>query len=312
VKTAFLFPGQGAQEPGMLHALPDHPAVATTLAEADAVLGERLLDLDTREALASNRCVQLCLLAAGVACVRFLAAQGCEPDLLMGLSIGAYPAAVAAGALDFADALRLVDLRGRLMEEAFPAGYGMVAIQGLDRYRVEALVQEVHRPQSPVFLANLNSADQMVISGADAALERVARLALAQHARKTTRLAVRVPSHCPLFQAAAEEMGRAFASVSLRRPALIYLSASAARVLYDPARIAEDLATNMARQVHWHDAATLAAERGMGLAVEMRPGAVLTPLTQSVLGGAGEALAMQNVRLDTILALARRARQAAD
>ena len=127
-----------------------------------------------------------------------------------------------------------------------------------------------------------------------------------------TRLAVGVPSQCPLFQAAAEEMGRAFASVSLRRPALTYLSASAARVLYDPARIAEDLATNMARQVHWHDAATLAVERGMGLAVEMRPGAVLTPLTQSVLGGAGEALAMQNVRLDTILALARRARQAAD
>jgi malonate decarboxylase epsilon subunit len=308
MKTAFLFPGQGAQEPGMLHALPEHPAVAGTLAEAASVLGENLLDLDSEAALAGNRSVQLCLLAAGVACVRFLAAQGCEPDLLLGLSIGAFPAAVAAGALSFPDALRMVDLRGRLMEAAFPSGFGMVAIQGLDRYQVEALVQQVHQPGRPVYLANLNSADQMVISGADAALEDVARLALAQHARKTRRLAVGVPSHCPLFLPAAEELRAAFAAVTVRRPERTYLSASAARALFDPARIKDDLAANMARQVHWHDAATLAWERGMRLAVEMRPGAVLTGLTQAVMRGEGEAVPLQDVRLDTILALARRVR----
>jgi len=307
--TAFLFPGQGAQEPGMLHALPDHPVVAATLAEASAVLGEDLLDLDTEAALRGNRSVQLCLLAAGVACARFLAARGCEPDLVLGLSIGAFPAAVAAGALAFPDALRMVELRGRLMEEAFPSGYGMVAIQGLDRYQVEALVQEVHRPERPVYLANLNSADQMVVSGVDAALEDVARLALVQHARKTKRLAVGVPSHCPLFLPAAQALREAFATVTLRRPDRTYLSASAARALFDPARIKDDLAANMARQVHWHDAATLAWERGMRLAVEMRPGAVLTGLTQSVLGPEGEAVALQNVRLDTVLALARRDRE---
>ena len=309
MKVAFLFPGQGAQEPGMLHALPDHPAVAATLAEASAVLGERLLDLDSEPALAGNRNVQICLLVAGVACARFLAAQDCAPDLLLGLSIGAFPAAVAAGALDFSDALRMVDLRGRLMAEAFPAGFGMVAIQGLDRYRVEALVQSVHRPERPVYLANLNSADQMVISGADAALAEVAELALAHHARKTKRLAVGVPSHCPLFQPAAEVLRAALEAVPMRRPERTYLSASAARALFDPARIKDDLAGNMARQVHWHDAATLAFERGMRLAVEMRPGAVLTPLTVSVMGGEGEAVALQNVRIDTILALARRARE---
>ena len=309
MKTAFLFPGQGAQEPGMLHALPSHPAVAATLAEASAVLGEDFLALDTAAALTGNRAVQLCLLTAGVACVRFLAAQGCEPDFVLGLSIGAYPAAVAAGALDFADALRMVALRGRLMEEAFPTGFGMVAIQGLDRYQVAALVQQVHQPGRPVYLANLNSADQMVISGADTALEEVAGLALAQHARKTKRLAVGVPSHCPLFQEAAQELRRAFEPVPVRRPERVYLSASAARALFDPIRIKDDLAANMALQVHWHDAATLARERGMGLAVEMRPGAVLTPLAQAVLAGEGEAVSLQNVRLDTILALARRARQ---
>ena len=309
MKIAFLFPGQGAQEPGMLHALPDHPVVASTLAEAGEVLGERVLDLDSAAALASNRSVQLCLLVAGVACARFLASQGCTPDMTLGLSIGAYPAAVTSGALAFPAAVALVDLRGRLMEEAFPSGFGMAAILGLDRYQVEALVSSVHRPGNPVFLANINSADQMVISGCEPAMAAVMTLAMAAHARKTTRLAVSVPSHCSLFDAAAEEMLKAFAGVRLARPAVTYVSASSARALFDPGRIAEDLALNMARQVHWHDAAALAAERGMALAIEMRPGSVLTPLTQPVMSGTGEALALQNARLDTILALARRIRR---
>ncbi|MDC6625763.1 acyltransferase domain-containing protein, partial [Leclercia adecarboxylata] len=124
------FPGQGAQKPGMLQRLPEAPEVAATLAEAGAVLGEDALLLDSAEALQSTRAVQLCLLIAGVAGARLLMRDGQRPDYVAGLSIGAYAAAVVAESLTFADALRLVALRGELMQQAYPEGYGMTAILG--------------------------------------------------------------------------------------------------------------------------------------------------------------------------------------
>ena len=131
MSVLFTFPGQGAQRPGMLHALPNDAAVAATLAEVAGVLQHDPLLLDTAAALASTRAVQLCLLIAGVAMARSLAAQGALPDMVAGFSIGEYPAAVVAGALDFADAVQLVARRGQLMEESYPSGYGMAAIIGL-------------------------------------------------------------------------------------------------------------------------------------------------------------------------------------
>ncbi|NBF18566.1 acyltransferase domain-containing protein, partial [Pseudomonas sp. Fl4BN2] len=111
----FMFPGQGSQRAGMLHALPGDPAVAQTLTEAGDMLGVNPLTLDTAEALRSTVAVQLCLLIAGVAVARTLARQDAGPDMVAGLSIGAWPAAVVAGVLEFSDVLRLVRLRGQLM-----------------------------------------------------------------------------------------------------------------------------------------------------------------------------------------------------
>ena len=108
MSVLFTFPGQGAQKPGMLHALPDHPETARTLLEATAALGRDVLALDDAAALRSTVAVQLALLVAGVAFARVLAAEGAAPGMVAGLSIGAWPAAVAAGVLDFADAVRLV------------------------------------------------------------------------------------------------------------------------------------------------------------------------------------------------------------
>ncbi|HTD04101.1 malonate decarboxylase subunit epsilon [Undibacterium sp.] len=298
----FTFPGQGAQRPGMLHSLPDHPAVTRTLEETLDALHDDPLNLDTSKALESTIAVQLCLLVAGVAMGRFFVAHNVGPHMVAGLSIGAYPAAVIAGVLEYPDAVRLVALRGQLMESAYPCGYGMAAIVGLDRYQLEPLIAHVHTPAAPVYLANLNASRQLVIAGADEAMGLVMRLALGQGATKAERLAVGVPSHCELFDAAAVEMRTAFLEVAVRRPNLAYLSSSIARALFEPESIADDLANNMARQVHWFETARLAWERGARLALEMPSGSVLTNLTAPVFTD-GQTVCCDNNRIDTLLAL---------
>ena len=310
MSVLFTFPGQGAQIPGMLHALPDDPAVAEALAEAAEVLGHDPLELDTAAALASTRAVQLCLLIAGVAMARSLAARGALPDMVAGFSIGEYAAAVVAGALDYADAVRLVARRGELMEHAYPAGYGMAAIIGLDLAQLEPLLVQVHGAATPVYIANLNASRQIAIAGSEPGLHAVMVLALAHGASKAKRLAVSVPSHCPLMEAAASDMAAAFDGVVVRRPSLVYLSSSAARALFDPARIRDSLAANMAQRVQWSATARLAWERGARLALEMPPGSVLTRLTAPDFTD-GLAICCDGNRADSLLALVRRERDGA-
>ena len=298
----FTFPGQGSQMPGMLHALPSHAEVERTLADAQAELGHDPRDLDSADALASTVAVQLCLLVAGVAMARALIAQGAGPALVAGMSVGAFPAAVVAGALDYRDALRLVALRGQLMERAFPAGYGMTAVIGLDRYQLAPLIEQVHSASTPVFLANQNAERQIVLAGEHEAMRRVADLALRHGATRTEPLVVSVPSHCQLLEPAARDMRSALSGITLRAPRLSYLSSSAARAVVDPTRIADDLAANMARPVNWHDTARLAWERGARLAIEMPSGSVLTGLTQAAFAD-GLAVCCDNNRVETLVSL---------
>ncbi|MDU4229934.1 MAG: acyltransferase domain-containing protein, partial [Klebsiella grimontii] len=157
MKILFTFPGQGNQRPDMLADLPDRQNI---LAEARTVLGEEVDHLDSAAALKHTRAVQLCLLIAGVAWARELRRHGVNPDMVSGLSIGAFPAAVIADALAFSDALRLVALRGDLMEQAYPHGYGLTAIMGLTLDRVEQLIAD-----SDLYIANLNAETQIVIAG---------------------------------------------------------------------------------------------------------------------------------------------------
>ncbi len=190
MSSLLVFPGQGAQRPGMLRSLP-----AQVLDEASQALGEDVRRLDDAQALASTRAVQLCLLIAGVAHARLLQHT---PDYVAGLSIGAYPAAVIAGALDFVDAVKLVSLRGELMQQAYPQGYGMTALIGPQLSTVEQLLADVHSAQTPVYLANINADNQTVIAGSDAAMARVAQRIKGNGIAK--RLAVSVPSHCALLE----------------------------------------------------------------------------------------------------------------
>jgi malonate decarboxylase epsilon subunit len=308
MSVLFSFPGQGAQKPGMLHALPDHPETARTLAETAAVLDRDPLALDSAEALVSTVATQLCLLVAGVATTRVLAAQGALPDMVAGLSIGAYPAAVAAGVIGYTDAVRLVERRAQLMEQGYPQGYGMWAISGLDQGQIEGVIARIHSAATPVYLANLNAPRQQVIAGADDALKQAGVLALEAGATRAERLAVSVPSHCELLAPQAAAMQVAFDGVALSRPKAIYLSGSRARALFDPVAIRDDLAFNMARQVHWFDTARHAWERGARLALEMPSGAVLTGLTAPVFES-GLALSCEGNRIDTVLALLAREHQ---
>jgi malonate decarboxylase epsilon subunit len=278
MSVLFTFPGQGAQRAGMLHTLPSHAETARTLDEASDTLGYDARSLDDAATLGSTVAVQLCLLIAGVAQARVLGADGHEPDMVAGLSIGAYPAAVIAGALRYADAVKLVELRGQLMERAYPSGYGMTAIIGITQRALERLIAQVN---SDVFLANINAQTQMVVAGSDAAMQRLATLASEQGAQRCERLDVAVPSHCALLDEPAVALADAFAQVVVNRPRIVYLSSSIARPIFDGARIAADLAGNMARQVRWHDTMRLAWERGARLAIEMPPANVLTRLANA-------------------------------
>nr|WP_256873376.1 malonate decarboxylase subunit epsilon [Pseudomonas taiwanensis] len=295
----FAFPGQGAQQVGMLHQLP--PEVAASLVEASDVLGEDVLALDSEEALQSTRAVQLCLLVAGVSCARLLLQRSPAPDYVAGLSIGAYTAAVIAGSLDFADALRLVALRGELMQRAYPQGFGMTAILGLDQATVERLLAE---SEGPVHLANINAENQLVIAGSETAMAAVAERARGLGAGAAKRLAMSVPSHCALLNEPARELAAAFAGVELHRPAIRYLSGTTARPVFDPERLRDDLAFNMCRVIDWHGTLRTAYERGVRLHIELPPGAVLSGLARRVFDQ-GTVIAFQGARLDTLDALLR-------
>ena len=301
MSVLFTFPGQGAQKAGMLHTLPPHAETERTLAEATQALGRDVLALDDAEALRSTVAVQLSLLVAGVAMARVLAAHGAAPQMVAGLSIGAWPAAVTAGVLEFGDAVRLVELRARLMEDAYPAGYGMTAIGGLTRRQLEPLLAQAG---GPAYLANLNAPRQLVVSGSVPALDAVAALALSHGATRAERLAVPVPSHCPLLDEQARLLACACDQVPRRRPRLTYISSSAARALFDGDRIMADLAANMARPVLWADTLRHAWERGARAALEMPSGSVLTRLAQDADFGAGIALCADGNRLDTLVQVA--------
>lgn len=302
MSSLLVFPGQGAQQPGMLQRLPPNPLVQACLQEAAQVLGEDPLTLDSPAALANTRAVQLCLLIAGVASARLLLEQAPAPDYVAGLSIGAYPAAVVAGALEFADALRLVSLRGELMQRAYPEGYGMTAIIGLQLATVEALLAQVHSEQTPVYLANINADSQLVIAGSDAAMLRVAELARGCGVGVAKRLAVSVPSHCPLLAQPAQALAEAFAQVPMQAPRLSYLSSSRARPLRQVEQLRDDLAFNMCRVVDWRGTVQGAYERGVRLQIELPPGAVLTGLARRVFEQ-GSVIAYDGARLDTLQAL---------
>lgn len=305
MKLAFVFPGQGSQKNGMLHSLPDHPAALEVLQEAREVIGENVLDLDTAKALKSTVSVQLSLLIASVAVSKAFKAEGVKPDFAAGHSAGAFGAAVMCGAMDFTDALEIVKLRGELMEQAFPSGYGMGVITGFDAITVKEIAAAISSVENPVYPSNINAADQVTISGSIPAIKKVLDQAGQCGARTAELLNVSVPSHCPLLNSVGDSLYDKLASVPIRAPFIPYAANRTARLLRDSEQIREDLAYNVSNPVRWYEISSLLCEHGTRLLIEMPPGNVLTTLNKRTLPGARSVSVDEN-GLDNCLFLAKR------
>ncbi|MNM26819.1 Malonyl CoA-acyl carrier protein transacylase [compost metagenome] len=280
MSIAYIFSGQGSQKPGMLHDLPEHPIITKTIEEASMVLDEDVLRLDTSEALTSTRAVQLSLLIHEVAAASLLMYEGTTADMVAGHSIGAFAAAVVSGSLLFSDAVAVVELRGRLMQEAYPSGFGMGVIIGLDESRVTLLTARINTDNTPVFIANLNAHDQITIAGSIFAIEQVFTLARSVGARKTKLLDVSVPSHCKLLRSVSDEITNKMKGVMLNDSNIPYIGNCRARVLRKAEELRKDLSEGVANPVRWHEATTLMFERGTRLFVELGPGETLTNLAK--------------------------------
>src|SRR6202789_3213846 len=231
MSIAFLFPGQGSQIPGMLHALPEHPAVTRTLDEVSEYLNTDIRKLDSEEALQSSVSVQLALLACGVSMARALIEEGVEPEAVAGLSVGAFAAATLCGVVSLSDAVRLVRQRAEMMVRLYPTGYGLAAIVGLNEMQVSRLVEEAYTKRAPVYVGNINAPHQIVIAGSNEGIRKVLENARENGARKAERLTVSVPSHCPLLEPVAEALRESLAKVNLQSPNYVYVGNVNARTL---------------------------------------------------------------------------------
>ncbi|SIT46149.1 Malonyl CoA-acyl carrier protein transacylase [Paraburkholderia ribeironis] len=278
---ALLFPGQGAQTDGFLHRLPQHRAVRDTFDEASQVIGADVLTLDTLDALRSTVAVQISLTIAGVAVARALADEQLTADISAGLSVGAYAAAVSCGALRFDHALKMVRRRAELMEAAYPSGYGLAAISGLTEHQLETLAaRHADEDRQRVYIGNVNAPRQIVMAGSNDALDAFIARALAAGARKATRLAVSVPSHCELLAHATDELLAFARELPFHAPHSVYVGNRGGRPLYTADAIRDDLATNMRYTVRWFDAVTAMQEMGARVLIEAPPGEVLTHIVR--------------------------------
>lgn len=287
MKFAMMFPGQGSQAVGMLSALAGtRPEVLETFQAAGQALGEDLWGIVQRgpeERLNSTEITQPALLAAGVAVYRVWDVAGGRPPAVMaGHSLGEYTALVCAEALDFEDAVRLVSFRGRVMQDAVPAGVGaMAAILGLDDGQVEAVCERAAEDQvvEPV---NYNSAGQVVVAGHAEAVERAMELARSEGAKRAVRLPVSVPSHCSLMEDASRRLAQRLEEVELRRPVLPVIHNVDARPRGTPAEIRAALVEQLHRPVRWSDCVRAMQEQGAAALVEAGPGKVLAGLARRI------------------------------
>ncbi|GAA0476791.1 MULTISPECIES: ACP S-malonyltransferase [Tatumella] len=284
---AIVFPGQGSQTVGMLADLAEHfPLVQETFAEASAALGYDLWQLVQQgpaEELNKTWQTQPALLAASVAIYRVWIQQGGKtPELLAGHSLGEYSALVCAGVLDFADAVRLVELRGKLMQEAVPEGTGaMQAIIGLDDDAIRKVCEESAQGQvvSPV---NFNSPGQVVIAGNKEAVERAGVACKAAGAKRALPLPVSVPSHCALMKPAADKLAVALEELTFNTPQLPVVNNVDVQCEQQPAAIRDALVRQLYSPVRWTESVQFIASRGVSQLVEAGPGKVLTGLTKRI------------------------------
>ena len=285
---AFFFPGQGSQSLNMMAGFDNMAVVKDTFAEASDVLGQDLWAMMNTDAQAINDTVntQPLMLAAGVATWRaYQALGGNSPTALAGHSLGEYSALVAAGSLDFADAVRLVRLRAQLMQEAVPQGAGaMAAILGLDDDAVRAVcaAAEAELSGEVAEAVNFNSPGQVVIAGSAAAIARAAELAKEAGAKRALPLPVSVPSHCRLMQPAAAKLATALQNTAFRQPEIRVIHNADVAAHTDIAQIKDALVRQLYSPVRWTETVALLVEEGITESAECGPGKVLAGLAKRI------------------------------
>jgi [acyl-carrier-protein] S-malonyltransferase len=294
-QTAFLFPGQGSQQVGMAMSIAAaYPAARAALVEADEVLGfalSALMASGPEEVLTDTINAQPALLAASIATLWALEAEaadavaaiGGERVFVAGHSMGEYSALVAAGSLDYADALRLVRERGRLMKEAGERGPGMMAaILGLDEDKVAAICAEVVAHGGIAQVANDNCPGQVVISGDKLGMEAAMAALSAAGAKKVVPLAVSIAAHSPLMQPAAEQLSAAIQATPLAAPRVPVIGNTTGQPLATVDAIRAELLAQLTGSVRWSATLTWLADAGVSTFVEAGPGEVLTGLVKRV------------------------------
>ena len=281
---AFVFPGQGSQSLGMMSAYGDEATVRATFDEASAALGRdlwQLVSAGPSEALNQTVNTQPVMLTAGIAVWRLWAERkGTRPAMLAGHSLGEYSALVAAGALELRDAVPLVELRAKAMQEAVPAGEGsMAAVLGLDAAAVKLACEESAQEQV-VQAVNFNAPEQTVIAGHKAAVERAAEACKAKGAKRALLLPVSAPFHCSLMQPAAEKLKNALAQVAVAVPRIPVLNNVDVAVVSEPEAIKAALVRQAASPVRWVETMLALQAAGIGQVYECGPGKVLAGLVK--------------------------------
>ena len=283
-KTAFVFPGQGSQKAGMLAELAEQfGSIRETFAEASEAVGFDLWHIaQSGEGLDQTEFTQPVLLTASIALWRvWLEAGGVAPKYLAGHSLGEYSALVASGALSLGDAVKLVNLRGKLMQSAVPQGVGaMAAILGLDDAKViELCAQATAAGEGSVEAANYNAQGQVVVAGNKDRVEAVMALAK-ENAGKAIALPVSVPSHCSLMKPAAEQFAPALEQTAIELPRIPVLQNVGAEAAADVAALRQALTAQLYESVQWTKTLQFLQDEGVEYIVECGPGNVLTNLAK--------------------------------
>lgn len=284
---AFVFPGQGSQAVGMLAELAaSDPIVADTFAEVSEAVGRDLWKLTSEgpaEELDQTQNTQPAMLAAGVSIWRCWNNRGgAAPELMAGHSLGEYSALVCAGALELADAARLVAERARLMQQAVPLGSGaMAAILGLKDEQVRQLCAD-HAGDDVLEPVNFNAPGQVVIAGDRVAVERALPAAKAAGAKRAQLLSVSVPSHCSLMRPAAEQLRAALAEATLVMPSIPVMHNVSVGPAEDPEQLRALLAEQLYQPVRWVETICTLGDRGIRRMIECGPGKVLTSLAKRI------------------------------
>jgi len=287
-KQAWVFPGQGSQNLGMLSELAsEYAIIQETFAQASEVLGYDLWNVvqNDEQKLNQTHITQPALLAASYAIYKLLLEKELsQPLYLAGHSLGEYSALVCAGVIDFSDAVKLVEARGQFMQQAVPAGTGgMYAIIGLDDDKVIASCHQVQVETNEVVAAvNFNSPGQIVIAGNKGAAELAANLCKEQGAKRALSLAVSVPSHCALMKPAAKKLASLLTDVQFNTPNIRVINNVNVASPNEPDAIKQALVEQLYSPVRWTETVTMLADLEVKNLLEIGPGKVLTGLTKRI------------------------------